>query len=714
MSKFRDLFPFFYQRCPTKDDGNWEREFDFSAASFECLKKFYYSEARHQGNYILQLEQAEALCKDLVVMRAVMPEHRPVLIFFQFEIAAKTMKLLAAKRLLNDLFHWIVFSLSDEIVQSQHYLVNHDRLQELIDARHDYIADNFVETFTSWTAGFFYYKSRSGGHNNLAIFFVQNCFKYLLRFVNAGAVSNDLVFAFIQMQNWAYSNKFDELGDECSKVLTYYFANGPDEFLKDISMAFCIRGSHLTHQSKDKWCETALKFVLKGQERLHVLSNYYMNKPHEIVTNFAQIQSAIDEYLNYLHELGVSGYERNYETSRIFNVCSPILNSLLEVGQNQYCVKLIRQFFEIPETKVTTPKMLIIQHNTYYGVQYSFEGKVLRSGCDPLIYSPKLITTLNNFLSTSIHVVDDPNYTPDVYNAPIGTPDIVHGFELEKVLVEQFKFEMPDLKASLSGVESYYLYSEFQLPLQALFIKYCGVALANSQSFMNPKPARKVKRAFIWQGDCNMSEYECNAIEQVFKQKGIVVSRLNWYESNRTAFLNEYGNPSYDLAWVSCHGEFDHYYPERSFLVLNQDNDPVIKAQVSYAELGTVFPLVQDRRLLVLNACDGATTTLSNSPGAIGFGASLVGEYQTLISHQWPTDNYSSMILGILLAIGLSEELDYLDAYDRSIRTFLDGREEVLRVIHENLNDSELLARIKRTDFDYNNLYYYGSFSYLI
>ncbi|RZJ90328.1 MAG: hypothetical protein EOO20_08440 [Chryseobacterium sp.] len=62
----------------------------------------------------------------------------------------------------------------------------------------------------------------------------------------------------------------------------------------------------------------------------------------------------------------------------------------------------------------------------------------------------------------------------------------------------------------------------------------------------------------------------------------------------------------------------------------------------------------------------------------------------------------------------LAAGMDYLVAYQRSIELFLAGKKRVVEEISTYVNDPELFDRIERADLDYNNIYYYGSFSNLI
>jgi len=715
MKNIKDMFPLFYATCAGKDDPKWEMNFDFSTESFETVENLFISQSvLLQHDYLLQLGEAEALRQDIIELYNANVEHLGVLRFFKFRIASYVMKFLAGKRMMIDLYNWIVFSLNDDFNCDGVIEVNHRRLIEIKDSEHIYVEDNYVGTYINWTGSFFYYETRTGGHKELAKYFVGNCLGDLKIILEMGYTSDNLIFALAQMQTWAYKNNFEGIGDNCSKALASVALDRTGQDLKDLAMAFCICGAQFTNRTQQDWCEVALGLKLNAHERLQVLNLKFEGKLGAILNNFDLLIQAIDDYHYYLDQNNFGRFELNFEMSRIFSVCISVLNTLVEHGDIDHSTKLIGRFFRIPEEELVDFRLMVIQHNTRYGAQFCSDSGIFRSNTDPFLFSPKILQTMNKFLSLNMQLLDDPDFVLENHRRPMGTPNIEVGYNLEKTLLEHFCLTSEDLKSVLKSVDAYYLYSNFQLPLQPLFIKYFGIGLPIVQTFKKPLSAREIKRVFIWQGDCNMSEFECHAIKSIFTAKGIEVKHLKWHESGKEEFISSYSDPGYDLVWISCHGEFDHYYPQNSKLVLNQNNPPIEEVAVNYADLGAGLDQTSERRLLVLNACDGATTTLANSPASLGFGSSLVNEQQSLISHQWPTDNYSSMILGIILAIGLAAGMDYLVAYQRSIELFLAGKERVLEEISTYVNDPELFERIERAELDYSNIYYYGSFSYLI
>lgn len=218
----------------------------------------------------------------------------------------------------------------------------------------------------------------------------------------------------------------------------------------------------------------------------------------------------------------------------------------------------------------------------------------------------------------------------------------------------------------------------------------------------------------MWQGDLPMAQYECDGLQEIFRAKGSEVVRYNWYEHTSSDFAKAYQDDSFDLVWISCHGQFDHFLPHTSYLVLNRDTGDIPEQKLFLKDLEYQRPVELGRRLLALNACDGATTTLLNSPGSVGFGSSLVSPAQSLLSHQWPIDDYAGLLLGLLIGISLANGHNYIIAYEKSLTIFLKGQQAVVDVLKQHLDENELFERIEYSaKVIYDNLYYYGSMTYL-
>ncbi|RZJ87006.1 MAG: CHAT domain-containing protein [Chryseobacterium sp.] len=716
--KLKNALSRFHLISSKKENELWDVEMNHSKESLDSISKIYFAEMELLGTDHDKLMFAtQAMLEDLNHVQQEEQKNHDGLRFLQFEFAAGIMQILGLKRMFSELFTWTANSLASELEPTIQRILRTGRISEFFLSQNAYIKENLAMVFIRWTGTFFYYQRIKAGFKDVTTYFVDHHFIDLKRFVDLGWYSEELVFALGQIQSWAHNNKMQQIKDDCSHALLSLYTWVPIDQLKSIVLSFCACGAEYTHQSKEQWCNQALTTLkLSAHEPLQVLVSRYDGNSARIAKNFEEILTTVDVYHEYLDSLKLTPQALDFEMSRIFTVCGTLMNTLLASGHVDLAVQFICHFFRILDTEqINASGMMIIQHNTFEGVQYSLEQKVVASETDPLQFSPRIINEMNTFLRTTMEVVDDFEFRTDwdeEEKREVGTPVIDEGLSLEKTLVAHFALDREDVCNIIRSASKYFLYSEFQLPLQGLFVRYVGKALPIVQSFVNPLTARTIKNVLIWEGDCIMSESECLGIEKIFKKRGIEVKRLKWYESGKTEFMAEYGKADYDLVWMSCHGEFDHFYPHNSRLVLFQDQSNT-ESTVSYQEMSENVYKGEARRLLVLNACDGATTTLANSPRSVGFGSSLVNAKQSLMSHQWPSDLYGGFILGILLSIYLAEQRDYLASYKEAIECFLAGKENVMSKISSYLDDEEILNRIGRADINYQNLYFYGSLTYL-
>ncbi|QJD96142.1 CHAT domain-containing protein [Mucilaginibacter robiniae] len=715
----KTLFPLFHQIAESLDDAHWSEDFDFSETACENITDLWILSAKQANHqYEIQIRQTTALCQDLLNLHTSYPEHEVLLNFLQFQIASKQAQSVGGKKLFPHLFQWVTNALGDDLSFGVAKEVKTGRIADFMEAAHPYIKAYSYSAFVEWTGMLFYQQRVKGGLKDVVSNYIDVFFPYLKTLPGILHYDDQLISAFCNIQTWASNNNFPDVKDACSHALFYFYLKEwvPMSGVKMAAMQFCFCGWEYTHLDQQGWCDLVLtKIGLSKYELLQILSVKLKENSEAIKENLELLMQALAAYHDAIDEAISDQKQRDFEVSRIFSLIHPLIETLLKSGDVEIVILIIGNFFKIAESELYVGEPLVIEHNTIDGVRYSREHKVLVSGTNPLHYGPLLITKLNEFLSQTITVTDDFEYSQSAPSAKeIGTPDPKHGKELEEILVAHLCLQREDIQELIKSSPAYYLLAEFQLPLQALFLKYTGVTVPLIQTFRIPHPIRTIKKVLVWQGDLPMSQYECDGLQQIFKQHGIEVCRYNWYEHTATDFAVAYQNDSFDLIWMSCHGQFDHFKPHDSYLVLNRDAGEISDQTLALKDLVYERPQSTGRRLLALNACDGATTTLLNSPGSVGFGAALASPAQSLLSHQWPIDDYAGLITGLLLGISLADKNPYLISYQNALSIFLQGQEAVVEELKKHLDDSELFDRIAYSaKVDYDNLYYYGSLTYM-
>lgn len=716
----KEILPRFYAGSLDNRSQLWDAKIDWdNHLSIENLIAQYDKEIeRCLGDVDSMITTTTNFCNDILeIKKESFGPLESVFMFLHFQASTNLINILEIRKVLTYEFDWIANSVSQEISTSEQRDFEPNWLIIYITNSNEYIRKYLNETFTLWTRNLFYYSRATGGHKELIEFYFVNCYGFLKSLMNAGFFYLDLIISFTQILAWANKNRIDTIRKETSEILfSYYNLNGiPDEWRKIIAFQFSCDGFQFTNITRSKWCDIVLTYgPLLGHENLHLLLNKYSANETELIENFDKIESAIVEYHFFLESNGLKDKYLNYELSRIFTLLEPAIITLLKGAKVSYINKLIGMFFKISQDDLIDNNNLIILPNSEVGVSYCIENKNISVGKDPFNFIVEITNLLNAFLSKTLTLDDHFAFRASPLIRPGGIPKPDTGKELEEILVEYYDLKNANVVKIIEGRSGYFLYSGHQTPLQPLFVKYVGSSPPIIHSFLKPLSSREIKTVLVWQGDTMLSERECDAISKIFEDRGILMKKLNFHNSTKEEFLENYYKQDFDLIWISCHGQFNSYSPHESYLVLRQKFDAVDEIILTYEELNTrAFTDKANRRLLVLNACDGATTSLNNNPTSIGLGATVINKSQSLISHHWPAETNASLVHGVLLAIYLLEGNSYLKTYEKTIKKYLEGKEAILDFFRVNNLADEVIDGFQASSIDVSSFYYWGSLSYL-
>ncbi|MFL5786797.1 MAG: hypothetical protein ACJ748_01980, partial [Flavisolibacter sp.] len=149
------------------------------------------------------------------------------------------------------------------------------------------------------------------------------------------------------------------------------------------------------------------------------------------------------------------------------------------------------------------------------------------------------------------------------------------------------------------------------------------------------------------------------------------------------------------------------FEPHKSFIQLYREKNLTIQ------NLANLKCNWKNRRLIFLNICDGATTSLSNSPVSIGIGHYLVHGQQSLLSHLWPIQPGAAMVIACLIAAFVGPDKTYIEIYSQAIQTFRKGNSETLAFFRSFISNNEIVERLENISFDFKNFYYWASLTLL-
>jgi hypothetical protein len=690
----------------------WSQTSDWnSVESVRNVFDFFEKELASSANDAeLFQSRARAILKDLIQARQASPELEVVSQFLQFYVASCVLRHLMGRKMLNYMHDWLCNSISEEVSQaiSRDYFPN--RVAAFPQAGHPFIQEFFEEAFLLWSQALFYYCRNVGGLNELAIRYTDIYFCLLQTSTRTGHFSIELIGSLSQIASWAEQhNRSQTVRDCCLLLSQIYDRTGDINNKKNIAFALsCLRNNY-TPATKQQWCNLVLtqyNSKLVGHECLQVLLNKYEGDTQLINRNIDKIFRGIDIYHKYLDRLRIGGVAINYELAKIFMLFERTIYRLLLGGQVAFTNKLIGYYFRIPEGGVIEGQNFYLLPNDAEGVLYCFEGQVIHHPSDSSIHIPAITLASNQFLGIANTLN---NLLGFQITAPqrVGVPDRTQAEAYYQAVIDHIDLRKLRYHPKITDCNGFYLYYGSQLPIQTIITRETGITFPLIQSFYKPMPAREIRKVLIWQGHTILSETQSAGVKEIFETEGVGVTVLVAAESSKEEFFDHYQCPDFDVIWIICHGEFNHYKPHASYLELGND------ISVNLDELIYVPANLNQRRLMVLDACDGASTSLFNSPASIGLGANMVNAQQSLLSHFWPIYDYAGLILSILLAINLSRREDYRTAHSKTVLLFAKGKEAVLDFVRAECQNQDVLERIENTSLDFQNFYYWGSLGYL-
>lgn len=242
-------------------------------------------------------------------------------------------------------------------------------------------------------------------------------------------------------------------------------------------------------------------------------------------------------------------------------------------------------------------------------------------------------------------------------------------------------------------------------PIQTTQLAVWGQTWPISSSLSGNRQERKLRSVLIWGGGTITEPMETEMVETAFRSAGASVKVVAPLTCTAANFLNEYQNTEYDIFWVASHGEFNHWSPEKVQLHLCPE-----KTSVSLEDLWNKAPITDERRLLVLNVCDGARFAEPGLLPRIGLAPGLASASQTTISHLWPVRPYPSAAFGAYLAYYLAQSESYFSAYQASLKSLRKSSSDIgLELAELYGKEFELTTRLSKQEEDFSVFETWGS-----
>ncbi|HCI52629.1 MAG TPA: hypothetical protein DE312_04830 [Gallionella sp.] len=242
-------------------------------------------------------------------------------------------------------------------------------------------------------------------------------------------------------------------------------------------------------------------------------------------------------------------------------------------------------------------------------------------------------------------------------------------------------------------------------PIQATQLLRWGSTWPIASSLGSPRPDRRILSVLIWGGGTITESMETEMVRHAFEHAGADVRMFSPEACSHEDFIREYENSAYDIIWVVSHGEFDHWSPHEVRLHLAPD-----QTSVSLDDLWNKAPITAERRLLVLNVCDGARFSGAGLLPRVGLAPGLAAPFQATISHLWPVQSFPSAAFGAFLAHFLSAGRPYFESYVDTLKSLAKSAPEIgAELARLYGQEFELTKSLRAREQDFGNIEIWGS-----
>lgn len=443
-----------------------------------------------------------------------------------------------------------------------------------------------------------------------------------------------------------------------------------------------------------------LEIERKGSFFLHILMQFINVAPELYPMIMTLYPKALNIYMDFLGKTYWEGYDIKYHRLKNFSSVFPLIHYLSTRKNTSELTTSLSMYFGIKEEELCKKETFYIKLNDVdsYTLCTSDQLKEVSMG----ITFESLMEQLYKFLRLPMVLRINPEKELIDYGNRYGAPDETQGNKLEKLCNDFFSFGDNDYK-NLKD-KAMILIPSTQLPVQSIMLKKLGYTMPNMVSFQDPFPDRDVKKVCIIANGSLTSELEKNEVIKVFQSKNLWIDVYD--DISIIDFIKSY-QMDYDIFWISAHGEYDHTSPDNSFLKIGEQN---IDIKLIY----NIFLSFDNRRLLFLNLCDGATTMPHNGAiSDIGLGSCLAENRQAVVSHLWPIDPMAALAFGVLYAIGISNGLSFFLSYEYAVNIMIEGSEKIIYEMETNNISNDVMNRIRNTQLDFDNICYWGALTFL-
>jgi hypothetical protein len=427
-----------------------------------------------------------------------------------------------------------------------------------------------------------------------------------------------------------------------------------------VASVFITKANDATGQSVRAWGEEVLRDYggqLREHERLMFLTATVDSRQQWLALR-KDILAEIASLVSAARDMDVYGADAVTAQEARVDLIRPLLRVLINAEDLPEAMVVLSAWYGEPGPPRCDDNVLLI--NTAYldGVAFLWPGGAWISGRT----SPEGHESVISAQREALGVETDPARGPLLDEEREGIPAYKKGPKLEEAMRRYYRLDQ--VRAgfkTMARPRSLLVFPTLGDPVQALVGRELGLVLPLEVSLSQAQPYRAVRRVSVWPGSTFYTQFEIDALKAFGARNGWDVEIFD-SAGEAEDFRHYYERQGPDVLWVAGHGEFVAHRPRETGLVLDSKDGARI---LSMRELAGYTVPPSGRRLLVLNACSGATTQGMAGMARIGIAHSIVQPAQAVIGHLWPASQAVSLAFGMLFASHLAGD-DVEGAFGRT------------------------------------------------
>ena len=562
-----------------------------------------------------------------------------------------------------------------------------------------------------WFTELYYYSKSFSGLNEWCEYFFEEVYHYL----NDGfKIESHHPQLLSNLFSWSSENFDSKKSRAIRKLIEREYSNiswnsseANNEIKATLGIQLLLVIDYKNIEKSLLFEEIERHFTFHTSHRMQALIALCYDEEH-ISFNISNLIFSIKDYNSYLKSDTSNIIQKIYLKARLFKIFNNIICTSAEKGKTDIIEEILIAYYDISIPQRFGRTLFIIP-NMLKKVVYAFNNKVLIDEKDSQSLMIKVIDIENKAFNTFNVLKGGQNQSFTYSEKSNGFPNNKDGELYENALFELFNFRL--LRDYLSDFDSICLFSMNLVPLQALMIKSIGTTLPINLSLSKKLEYNKLDRVLGWSGNSHTSSLEVDVLVHIFQNNKIEFEVHNENDSNLNDFLLAINDKNPDVIWISSHGEFGHYEPNKSYIIFSDSEKLAIR------DFDRLTNNSKNRRLLYLNICEGGAHTQTGEFKNLGFPNLLTSFNQDVLSNLWMTEPIPAYVFGTIFAKNLMKNRnDYFQAYKYTMTQFLGNKQSILEVLKE---DSKLFGQVierieNNNSIEWDNLITTGSLAYFI